>query len=252
MSDLVYRFSVSYNLDKTNKKKQNENNDSSAKLQVAECYTTFNRTHITEGVVKHLLQFGYELEQIMAAFKIYKFGSVEEALFILMKDQDTFKFNHQFVPEENDNQEGFKAITGLCLLCREKRSDHVDYDFEEMKNLDVGMKRRKEEEEDIKDNSLNDKSNMPMGKSTEVSGIAEHKLNSDRKIMTVQNVNIPKETLDLFNNPEVCRICFSEVLDEKTKAQFACGHSFCKTCVSNFLNMNIVNGKVRKIKLISS
>lgn len=55
---------------------------------------------------------------------------------------------------------------------------------------------------------------------------------------------LPKETLDFFEDPNTCTICFSEKIDARNKAQFACSHKFCRTCVESHLRTHITDGKV--------
>lgn len=66
------------------------------------------------------------------------------------------------------------------------------------------------------------------------------------------HIDIPPETLDLFDDPDICRICFAEKITQNNKAEFACGHKFCRKCVTNYLTNSITNGKVnlslKKIK----
>jgi hypothetical protein len=88
---------------------------------------------------------------------------------------------------------------------------------------------------------------------TDNSLINDHKGNTtditmteNKKVLAKYEVDIPKETLDLFEDPNVCTICFSERIEENNKAQFSCGHKFCRLCVINHLIININNGKVKK------
>jgi len=43
-----------------------------------------------------------------------------------------------------------------------------------------------------------------------------------------RNINIDKETLDDFEDPNICRICFSEKLEVNNKVELGCGHKFCQ------------------------
>jgi hypothetical protein len=71
-------------------------------------------------------------------------------------------------------------------------------------------------------------------------------MTENRKFLQKYTVDIPKETLDLFEDPDVCTICYSDKIEENNKAQFSCGHKSCRLCVINHLNININNGKVNK------
>ena len=64
-----------------------------------------------------------------------------------------------------------------------------------------------------------------------------------RKIPNVK-IEIPPETIDLFDDPNVCRICFAEKMRENNRAEFDCGHMFCRKCVTRYLRYCIMNGKV--------
>jgi hypothetical protein len=181
----------------------------------------------------------------MIAFKIYKFVSVDEAIYILMRDPETKKYNHRFMQRETRENNYEKVNQNECLLCYDEISQHANFELDLDSHLDVNMGRRSDEN---KDTTVNGTSNNLI-KSTDHSGIAD-KLNQDseKKIIKFQQIDIPQETLDLFENPEVCTICFGEAAVGNNKAQFSCGHKFCKTCVSSHLNININNGKVNFIQ----
>jgi hypothetical protein len=66
----------------------------------------------------------------------------------------------------------------------------------------------------------------------------------ENKLQNVK-IEIPPETLDLFDDPDICRICFAEKITQHNEAQFACGHKFCRKCVTNYLTNSIMNGKVK-------
>jgi hypothetical protein len=249
------RFSIHNNMEKANKKKK-EMNDTTAKinLQIEE---RGQKDFIGEEVVEPLLRFGFSIEQIMTAFKIYKFLTVDEAVYILMRDTETGKFHHRFLKmQDMQNEKGYEGVVNIarnnneCMLCGEAVYDHIDFELEHNEKevrIDMNMNTNVNNnnlEDGGKDTSVNFDKTIPQNKTTDISGISgimDKKLN-----LQIQQIEIPKETLELFEDPDICRICFSEVLNDNNKAQFACGHKFCKTCVSNHLNTNIVNGKVVK------
>lgn len=59
-----------------------------------------------------------------------------------------------------------------------------------------------------------------------------------------RNIQIDKETLDDFEDPNICRICFSEKLGVTKNVQLGCGHKFCQKCVSSHITISINNGRV--------
>ena len=65
-----------------------------------------------------------------------------------------------------------------------------------------------------------------------------------------EKIEIPKETIELFEDPNVCIICYSEKISISNKAQFTCGHVFCLNCVKNHLRTSITNGKVLVINCL--
>ena len=74
---------------------------------------------------------------------------------------------------------------------------------------------------------------------------------SDRKKkFDFGKIEIPKETLLLFESPDVCRICFSNKINPNNKAQISCGHFFCDNCIKTYLTNKIINGQVLDIKCL--
>ena len=74
---------------------------------------------------------------------------------------------------------------------------------------------------------------------------------SERKIkLDFGKIEIPKETLELFESPNICRICFSNKINPQNKAQISCGHFFCDNCIKTYLTNKIINGQVLDIKCL--
>lgn len=249
---LFSKFSVSYNMEQASRKKVNNTiQETTMKFSINHGDKFQMREFLGEDLLKPLIGFGYELDQIMLAFKIYKFGTVDEALSILMRDTETNKYNHRFI-SLNSNEGGYDDVRALnCFLCGELRAEHIDLDIDiDMTHLprvhvESEINQKIPKEDNFNDTSIeHERSSLPMIKTSDQSGLIEKKLNSDRKKIQSYKVDISKETLELFEDPEVCRICFSEILTTSNRAQFACGHKFCKTCVTNHLSVNITNGKV--------
>jgi hypothetical protein len=72
----------------------------------------------------------------------------------------------------------------------------------------------------------------------------------DKKNLKIKkNFIVPNEIIELFTNPDICKICCNHKITEKNKAIFSCGHFFCCTCVTNYLTINILDGKVNKLKI---
>jgi hypothetical protein len=243
---LFNRFSVTYNIDKASK--NNESNELDIKT-IKQRSKPAARDFLGEEVVNPLLGFGFDLDQIMMAFKLYKFSAVDEAVYIMMIDPETGRYNHRFIQTNQDEKKAESRFEErVCFLCGDVSSLHhqIDTQISDIR-LDVTRKKKPEEEEEMKDTSINcDRSNNPILKTTDISSIIEAKNIQERKVSHIQNIEIPKEVLQLFEDPEVCRICFAEVVSTANQATFACGHKFCRTCVTNHLNISITNGKVIK------
>jgi len=237
---LFEKFSVSYGIEQAKKRKK-EFLTASMKPEI------FNdngsrKDVLTEEIIENLLSYGYNISQIMTAYKIYKFSTLDEAIFFLMRDPESKKFNHRFYVNEV-NKESIQGLNGfriakesLCFFCNEKIDDHIENylseQFEENNKINF---------EEIKDTSFNlDRSNNILNNPEK----GPFEKNSVLKLKIFKNIEISKENLDMFDNPDVCSICFDEVLEEGNSFKFACGHRFCRKCISNHLNVNINTGKV--------
>jgi hypothetical protein len=185
---LVNRFSVSYSMEKAKRRSQNLNQTNKIQLNPD------GPKVLTDELAEALMKFGFDIEQIITAFKIYKFTTVDEGITIMMKDPETNKYNHKFLKSyDNEGYVRIQVNSDGCLICGDKHILHIDYDEAIIK-------------EEILDNT---KSNIPLN------GILD-------------KVDIPKETLDMFDDPDVCRICFAEKVGISNKALFSCEHVFCR------------------------
>ena len=61
-------------------------------------------------------------------------------------------------------------------------------------------------------------------------------------------ITIPKETLQLFNDPNICSICYNNKINKKNIAQEHCQHKFCDQCLNSYITRKIMNGEVLEIK----
>ena len=170
---------------------------------------------VTDNIVTVLLSMGYNLEQIMKGFKIYKFQSEEQALTIMTKDSELNKYVHRFLKNEDENQ------TMNCVLCGETEEEHHSTEFQRKEEV-KGKKKKKENNEKllIKENS---RSSLPL----------------------IKEIAFDQDTIDFFSNKDLCNICCQRNVDEKDHMmKFPCGCKFCKECVIKYLKMKIKNGDV--------
>jgi hypothetical protein len=83
---------------------------------------------------------------------------------------------------------------------------------------------------------------------TKISLDLKLKLNSNlQSKLRIIKIPISKELEELFNDPNICRICFSVKINENNSVIFNCGNIFCMNCVTNYLMNQINDGKVKMI-----
>ena len=66
----------------------------------------------------------------------------------------------------------------------------------------------------------------------------------------INKIEIPQETLNMFDNPNTCRICFANTVNKSNPAQISCGHFFCDNCIQMHMTTKIVNGRVLDIRCL--
>ena len=147
------------------------------------------KNNLCQKVIESLIKFGFNLDQIMTAYKIYKFENLDEAILIMMKDHETGRYNHRYIKKEkekktekeNENQnmninynnnDIYLNIIEDCFICGGLYNEHVDYDFKEIKLID----------------ELNDKNKI------------NYKNNNNNKIK--MNLNINNLNFSEINNSE--------------------------------------------------
>lgn len=158
-----------------------------------------------------------------------------------MKDPETGKYNHTFLKQINisHNYEYVPNPASKCMICNETLEEHLDFgnNLTEIKSEEsqnnYERKDKKETASYITQNKIND---------DKLISLVPNNTNN-KKIIPV-NIEISKETLELFEDPDICYICYGERITENNKVQLDCGHKFCKNCIVNHLKINILNGKV--------
>lgn len=165
---LINFFRIGYQIEKDNSR------DIYNKYQIGNLNSevSITKNNLSQSVIENLLKFGFNLDQIMKAHKIYMFNNLDEAIFIMMKDNETGKYNHKFILNEkknnlinkkdsNDNavnnnliiemnqfdKNSYLNIMKTCFICGGLNNEHVDYEFKEIK-LEI-----------VDNHNCNDKSN---------------------------------------------------------------------------------------------
>jgi hypothetical protein len=96
---LINKFTIGFNNKERRKSLYLKNNTT---LKVKEKQEEQQKQALSQELVEILITFGFELKQIMTAFREYKFTNIDEACYRLMKDNETGKYNHRFIPSEKD------------------------------------------------------------------------------------------------------------------------------------------------------
>ena len=99
----------------------------------------------------------------------------------------------------------------------------------------------------INDNFTNDHHII---NNTQESYDSKIKLKTGVKMPNYCKVNIPKETLKLFDNPNICPICCNNEINKNNISQEHCQHKFCDECINTYITRKIINGEVLEIKCI--
>jgi hypothetical protein len=366
---LMNYFTIGYQIEKENSRISYLNKYQRGNLQSEGPI----KNNLSQSIVENLIKFGFNLDQIMTAHKIYKFKNLDEAIFVMMKDNETGKFNHRYIKKENQNISNKSESNGnnniihldindinknvylnlkeTCFICNELSNEHVDYDFKEIKlvldldndknnknndnnnnknnknyknyknyknrnDIDISQNNQYDsnckinlDKENISKNLFidinnnyinnNNKIEIDISKNNDnyndnddninnINKIEENnsKLNNDEGEENIKNdknkkdnvydvdftkqinsnildntrnnnnkkkllmrseiiINIDKETLLSFEDPDICTICFNNKLIGKNFIEFSCGHKFCKTCIKSYLTTNIINGNVK-------
>lgn len=350
---IINKFTIGF-LNKERRKTLYLKNNSTLKVKENQ-EETQQKQALSQELVEILITFRFDIKQIMAAFKEHKFTNIDEACYFLMKDSETGKYHHRFIPGQKPGNSTFYQNFNnnfICIICKGDPTEHEDFDIESKKiditeqdknsknfyksktslsrkkfnfsnkintivnnqddyNSNAKLKQQfKNDKKDNSDNNLNNVCNADLsdnvlannpdrsidkffnhnnddknnnsnafaanlnhfGKNTNINIVEQiddfnnqnnnakqfseeeeiaNKISNNNnsvkeKQMKIVNVkiDIPPETLNLFEDPDICRICFAEKMIGNKKAEFACGHKFCRKCVTNYLTNCIKEGKV--------
>ena len=285
---LINKFTIGFQMERVRRRSVFENNNATINFNLNR--EDGNRQALSQELVEILINFGFDLNQIMSAHKVYKFSNVDEACYILMKDVDTGKYNHRFFKPENQEYNSYSNLSSnVCTICGGTPSDHDDFELPKLgiyynsenvlpntnilnpTNQEAYVTPNNNHSSQLninRENSTDKLTNLNCVQMNDNLAIAgnnsENVINQNVENVTNKNskpnsfnnlknlvkfdnlkIEIPSETLDLFDDPDVCRICFAEKITQNNKAEFACGHKFCRKCVSNHLTTSITNGKVK-------
>ena len=176
-----------------------------------------------------------------------------------------FNNNNNFQNEKNEIQNELNTISNI------KNNSNVNNN-----SNNISKKQSKEIKNNISINSKinnqtnNEYSQTPLIENNNINTLLQSKNQNDKNInvstsnnlissssqserkkkLDFGKIEIPKETLELFESPNICRICFSNKINPQNKAQISCGHFFCDNCIKTYLTNKIINGQVLDIKCL--
>ena len=104
-----------------------------------------------------------------------------------------------------------------------------------------------QDEQNEEDNQINI-SNQVNNSNDNISINNKENENFDNTNLEKYGINL--ETINQFNNPEICKICCSNNINKDNIAQKCCLHYFCDECIKNYITYQINNGIVLEIKCL--
>ena len=105
-----------------------------------------------------------------------------------------------------------------------------------------------QDEQNEEDNQINNISNQVNNSNDNNSINNKENENFDNTKLEKYGINL--ETINQFNNPEICKICCSNNINKDNIAQKCCLHYFCDECIKNYITYQINNGIVLEIKCL--
>ena len=92
--------------------------------------------------------------------------------------------------------------------------------------------------------------NQNNNNNTQESNNSKNKLMINKKLPKYCKIDIPKETLQLFDDPDICTICYCNKKNKNNISQEHCQQKFCDQCINAYMTKKISDGEVLEIKCI--
>jgi hypothetical protein len=232
---MIKRFSVGYGMEKRRKKEQEKEID-----QLHDTHLKINNKGLSGEITHYMLSLNFNLDQIVTAYKIYKFTTIDEAIQVMMKDPDSGNYLHKYIYQ--------KADRSMCAICNDDAKYHTE--FEEEGDYYINTLRVKDTQPTQINRERDSNKNLPTMKNP---NIRETEVNLKKPInISKINLILPSEVLNDFEDDRICRICFSTKMTQEgvNFITFDCNHSVCKTCIYNYLKVSINNGRVLSVPCI--
>ena len=222
-----------------------------------------NNTKIIGNITQQLLLCGYSMECIKYCYEKYKFNTIEKALNIIMKDNLTGKYNHDFYSISKYQKLYGKIIIDVpenefdttCFICKDIEKYHINY--HEKESFDDKSKNIKNSKFPFFSNNqfvcnsfsiLNQKSKNDEKIKL---GNYEHRDSAKSYFPYIQiNINLINSISKSFQGKnDLCLICYTNELNENNSFKMECGHKFCFDCYKHYIKDKIENGII-KIKCL--
>ena len=171
-----------------------------------------------------------------------------------VKEKTFNKINHVISIQNSDNFKNNKNISN------NKSSKFVNNPNININNNDISSIPINNNNNNNNDNSINNliksqesitnkpNNNIITNPNNLIDSISEIKKIPNQ--IEYKKIEIPQKTLELFNQPDICHICYSNKINPYNIAQISCGHYFCNSCIQTYLTSKIVNGEVLNIRCL--
>ena len=234
---LIDKFSM--NLLNNDKKKSEENKNNILNVKY------INRTGFA-NIINDLCDMGYNKESLSCLLENYKFNSVEEAINLISYNRIKKCYNHKFCKSNKKN---------ICGICNDSKRKHEEYKFNRKNSRiseknDFNSNRTLTKEDDI----IIDTELKSLKKNNTLKSCNLERKKSKNSIKKKQDfvygkIKISSETQKLFDDPNICPICYENFINKENVAP-KCNHYFCDKCMKKYLTNKIINGDVLNIKCL--
>ncbi len=128
---LIDKFTLGFHKDKERRQSiMDQSKNSSLKIK-SDSQDTYKQV-LSQELVETLISLGFELRQIMTAYKEYKFSNIDDACYYLMKDNESGKYNHRFFYGDKGENSNYSNLNkNVCAICNGDPTEHNDFDLED-------------------------------------------------------------------------------------------------------------------------
>ena len=151
----------------------------------------------------------------------------------------TFKTNNLEILENEENNEHSEDSYYNEYPQANTTYKHNNFDIDDDNNTVININ---------KNINIENSNNIDNNKNIIINNNNDENINI--KIPTYCKIEIPKETLESFQDPDICPICYANKVNKNNIAQKNCKHKFCDKCITTYLTQKIINGEVLNIRCL--